>query len=72
MHSIITYEWSRSSPSELFLGKGALKKCSQFIGEHPSQSAVSIKLFSSFIQITFDTSVGLTPPDDHKQELVKI
>ena len=26
---------SRSSPSEVFLGKGVLKICSKFTGEHP-------------------------------------
>ena len=34
----------RSSPPEVFLGKGVLKKCSKFIGEHPCRSAISIKL----------------------------
>ena len=34
----------RSSPSELFLGKGVLKICSKFTGEHPCRSAISIKL----------------------------
>ena len=35
---------TRSSPSEVFLGKGILKICSKFIGEHPYRSAFSIKL----------------------------
>ena len=34
----------RSSPSEVFLGKGVLKICSKFTGEHPCRSAISIKL----------------------------
>ena len=37
----------RSSPSDVFLGKGFLKICSKFIGEHPWQSVISIKLQST-------------------------
>ena len=37
----------RSSPSKVFLGKGVLKICSKFTGEHPCQSAISIKLLST-------------------------
>ena len=33
-----------SRPWEVFLGKGALKICSKFTGEHPSWNAISIKL----------------------------
>ena len=36
----------------MFLGKSVLKICSKFIGEHPYQSAISIKLQSNFIEIT--------------------
>ena len=32
----------RSNPPEVFLGKGVLKICSKFIGEHPCQSALQI------------------------------
>ena len=39
--SLLTY---RSSHSELFLGKGVLKICSKFTGEHSYRSAISIKL----------------------------
>ena len=42
----------RSSPPEVFLGKGVLEICSKFTGEHPCQSAISIKLQSNFIEIT--------------------
>ena len=35
----------------MFLGKGALKICSKFTGEHPCRSAISIKLQSNFIEI---------------------
>ena len=38
----------RSSPPELFLEKDVLKIGSKFTGEHPCQSAISIKLQSSF------------------------
>ena len=41
----------RSSHSEVFLGKVVLKECSKFTGEHPSQSAISIRLFCNFIEI---------------------
>ena len=42
---------SRSSPPEVFLGKGVLKICNRFTGEHPWRSAISIKLKSNFIEI---------------------
>ena len=41
-----------SSHPEVFLGKGVLKICSKFTGEHPWQSAISIKLFCNIIEIT--------------------
>ena len=34
----------RSSHTEVFLGKAVLKICSNFTGEHPCRSAISIKL----------------------------
>ena len=37
---------TRDSPPEMFLGKGVLKICSKFTGEHPCQSVISIKLCS--------------------------
>ena len=42
---------ARSSRPEVFLGKGVLKICSKFTGEHPCQSAISIKLQSNFFEI---------------------
>ena len=42
----------RSSPSEVFLGKGVLKIYSKFTGEHPCRSVISIKLLCNFIEIT--------------------
>ena len=38
------YPIVRSSHLEAFLGKGVLKICSKFTGEHPCQSVISIKL----------------------------
>ena len=48
----IRYCISRSSPPEVFLGKGVLKICRKFTGEHPCRSVTSIKLFCNFIKIT--------------------
>ena len=45
------FEVYRNSPSEVFLGKGVLKKSSKLTGEHPCRSAISIKLQSNFIEI---------------------
>ena len=42
----------RSSHTEMFLAKEVLKICSKFTGEHPCLSAISIKLFCNFIEIT--------------------
>ena len=41
----------RSSCRKVFLGKAVLKICSQFTGEHPCRSVISIKLQSNFIEI---------------------
>ena len=41
----------RSSPPEVFLGKGVLKICTKFTGEHLCRSVISTKLHSSFIKI---------------------
>ena len=42
----------RINHPEVFLGKGVLKICSKFTGEHLCRSAISIKLQSNFIEIT--------------------
>ena len=42
----------RSSPPEVFLGKGVLKICSKFTGEHSCGSAISVKLQRNFTEIT--------------------
>ena len=43
---------STSSRPEVFLRKGVLKMYSKFTGEHPCRSAISIKLFCNFIEIS--------------------
>ena len=42
----------RSSRLEVFLGKGVLKICGKFTGEHPWLSVISIKLLCNFMEIT--------------------
>ena len=49
----ILLELVRSRRPEMFLGKGVLKICSKFTGEHPCRSLISIKLHCNFIEITF-------------------
>ena len=49
---LITMEKIRSSPPEVFLGKGVLKKYRKFTGEHPCLGVISIKLRNNFIKIT--------------------
>ena len=41
----------RSSRPEVLLGKGVVKICSKFTGEHPCRSAISIKLLCNCIEI---------------------
>ena len=43
--------YCRSKPLDVFLGKGALKICSKFIGEHPCQSVTSIKFAASDVAV---------------------
>ena len=45
------HSWFRSSRPELFLRKGVQKIFSKYIGEHPCQSVISIKLLCNFIEI---------------------
>ena len=49
---VIFYTRYTSSQLEVFLGKGVLKICSKFTGEHPCRNAISIKLLCNFIEIT--------------------
>ena len=51
----------RSSPSEVFLGKGVLKICRKFAGEHPCRSAISIKLLCNFIEIALRHGLCIKP-----------
>ena len=52
----LTIEWCedtmvfrvRDSRPEVFLGKGILRICCKFVGEHPCRSAISIKLRSNW------------------------
>ena len=41
---------ARSSPPEMFLGKGVLKKWSKLTGELPCRNVISIKLLCNFIE----------------------
>ena len=50
--SVSLRERYRSNHPEVFLGKGALKTCSKFAGEHPCQSSILIKLLCNVIEIT--------------------
>ena len=45
----------RSSPPEVFLGKGVLKICSKFTGEKTCRSAISIKLAASEFKEIWET-----------------
>ena len=42
----------RNNRPEAFLGKVVLKICSEYTGEHPWRSTISIKLLCNFIEIT--------------------
>ena len=47
----VTNSIIRSSHLEVFLGKGVLKICNKFTGEHPCRSVISINLLCNFIEI---------------------
>ena len=47
----VSKEASRSSYPEKFLGKGVLKICSKFTGEHPCWSVILITLLCNFTEI---------------------
>ena len=46
-HTILSFKKYRSSHSKVFLGKGVLKICRKFTGEHACRNAISIKLQSN-------------------------
>ena len=52
VNPIQTLTMDRNSQPEVFLGKGVLKICSKFTGEHPCRSVISMKLQSNFTEIT--------------------
>ena len=52
---------SRSSPPKVLLGKGFLKICSKFTGEHPCQSTISIKLQSNSDKVAKQLYWNCTP-----------
>ena len=54
-----TLDKSRISRPEVFLGKGVLKLCSKFTGEHPCRSATSIKLQSKVTLLKSHFGVGV-------------
>ena len=59
---------SRSSPPDVFLGKGVLKIWNKCTGEHPSQSEISIKLIYNFIEVALRhgcTRVNLLHISEH-------
>ena len=45
----------RSSPLEMFLGKGVLKICSKCTGKHPCRIVISIKLLCEIFKIQRDS-----------------
>ena len=44
---------------QVFLGKGVLKICSKFKGEHPCRSVISIKLHTTLLKSHFSVDVLL-------------
>ena len=50
--SLIAVRSIRSSPPEVFLGKGVLKISSKYTRENPCRSVILIKLLCNFIEIT--------------------
>ena len=51
----INFSIHRSSPPEVFLGKGVLKICCKFTGEQPCRSAISINLAASEFKEIWET-----------------
>ena len=57
----VTFNKELFWPPEVFLGKGILKICNKFTGEHPCQSVTSIKLLSNFVEIMLHIFRALFP-----------
>ena len=49
----------RSSCPKVFLGKGVMKICSKFTGEHPCRSVISTKSLCNFIEKHFSMDLPL-------------
>ena len=56
----------------MFLGKGVLKICNTFTGEHPCQSMISIMLQSNFIEIALWHGCSPVEEVEEEEEEVKI
>ena len=48
----LSIAFCRSSPPEVFTGKGVLKICSKFTREHPCRCVILIRLLCKFIEIS--------------------
>ena len=55
----VTNSIIRSSHLEVFLGKGVLKICNKFTGEHPCRSVISINLLCNLLKSHFGAGVLL-------------
>ena len=55
---VTKYSSDRSSPPEVFSGKGVVKICSKFKGEHPYRSVIS-SCFATFLKSHFGMGVLL-------------
>ena len=55
----VTNSIIRSSHLEVFLGKGVLKICNKFTGEHPCRSVISINLLCNFTKIALRRGCSL-------------
>ena len=49
---ILSQTLVRNSRPEVLLGKGVVKICNTFTGEHPCQCAIPTTLQSNFVEIT--------------------
>ena len=58
LHGVASYHF-QNQPSKILLGKGVLKICNKFTGEHPCRSVISIKFQSNFIDITLRNGCSL-------------
>ena len=57
----------RSSHPEVFLGKGAMKICSKFTGEHSCRSAILIKLLCTFSKVILLCYFGSTTKSQNEK-----